>query len=215
MIALDISQIAQLVTAAWSGRDAATIETHLRELEAIGVKRPRATPVFYRLAASLLTTADRIEVLGSETSGEAEAVLFALGGELLVGIGSDHTDRKVQIMGVALSKQICAKPVGPTLWRFAELAPHWDELRLRAWATIDGKARLYQEGSLASMRRPEDLIGLYTGSQRLPDGTALFCGTLAARGGITPAERFEIELEDPVLGRTLRHAYSVVPLPAE
>ena len=35
----------------------------------------------------------------------------------------------------------------------------------------------------------------------------------AAIGGIRPAERFEVELEDPVLGRTLRHAYAVDALP--
>jgi hypothetical protein len=41
----------------------------------------------------------------------------------------------------------------------------------------------------------------------------MLCGTLAAIGGIRPAERFEVELEDPVLGRTLRHAYAVDTLP--
>ena len=41
----------------------------------------------------------------------------------------------------------------------------------------------------------------------------MLCGTLPAIGGIRPAERFEIELEDPVLGRTLRHAYAVAALP--
>jgi hypothetical protein len=38
-------------------------------------------------------------------------------------------------------------------------------------------------------------------------------GTLAALGGIRPAQRFEIELEDPVLGRVLRHGYTVETLP--
>ena len=41
----------------------------------------------------------------------------------------------------------------------------------------------------------------------------MFCGTLAAIGGIRPASRFEVELEDPVLGRTLRHAYDIDALP--
>ena len=41
----------------------------------------------------------------------------------------------------------------------------------------------------------------------------MFCGTLAAIGGIRPASRFEVELEDPVLGRTLRHAYDIEVLP--
>ena len=41
----------------------------------------------------------------------------------------------------------------------------------------------------------------------------MFCGTLGAIGGIRPASRFEMELEDPVLGRTLRHAYAIDVLP--
>jgi Protein of unknown function (DUF2848) len=35
------------------------------------------------------------------------------------------------------------------------------------------------------------------------------CGTLGAIGGNRPAERFEMELDDPVLGRTMRHAYAI------
>jgi hypothetical protein len=41
----------------------------------------------------------------------------------------------------------------------------------------------------------------------------MFCGTLGAIGGIRPASHFEMELEDPVLGRTLRHAYAINVLP--
>lgn len=42
----------------------------------------------------------------------------------------------------------------------------------------------------------------------------MFCGTLAAQGGIRPAQRFELEIEDPVRGLRIRHAYDVVSLPA-
>ena len=48
---------------------------------------------------------------------------------------------------------------------------------------------------------------------RLPDGCVMFGGTFAAKGGIRPAERFECELEDPVLKRTIRHAYDIATLP--
>ncbi|MFL5113964.1 MAG: DUF2848 family protein, partial [Microvirga sp.] len=53
-------------------------------------------------------------------------------------------------------------------------------------------------------RRPEG---------RLLPGTLMFGGTLSAIGGIRPATRFEIELEDPVTGRRLRHAYDIACLP--
>jgi hypothetical protein len=41
----------------------------------------------------------------------------------------------------------------------------------------------------------------------------MFGGTIAVKGGIWPADRFEFELDDPVLKRTIRHAYEVIALP--
>ena len=41
----------------------------------------------------------------------------------------------------------------------------------------------------------------------------MFGGTFAAMGGIRPADRFEYELEDPVLKRSIRHGYDVTVLP--
>jgi hypothetical protein len=43
----------------------------------------------------------------------------------------------------------------------------------------------------------------------------MFCGTLAAKGGIRPATVFRMELEDPVLKRTLQHEYRIQALPVE
>lgn len=208
--------IRDLVIAGWTGRDADAMEAHIRELEALGIARPKTTPIFYRVAASLLTTADEIEVAGTTSSGEVEAVVFALDDGLWVGVGSDHTDRKVETIGVTLSKQMCAKPVAGTVWPFDDVADHWDQLVLRSHAIEGGKRRLYQEGPLARMRHPRDLAELYLGNGRsLAEGTAMFCGTLAVIGEIAPADAFEIELEDPVLNRGIRHRYAVRPLPIE
>jgi hypothetical protein len=62
------------------------------------------------------------------------------------------------------------------------------------------------------MLSPRDLIAMGFGNE-LPDGTAMFGGTFAATGGIRPAERFDFEIADPVLGRSIRHGYAVVTLP--
>jgi hypothetical protein len=43
----------------------------------------------------------------------------------------------------------------------------------------------------------------------------MFCGTLAAKGGIRPAKAFRMELDDPVRGRKLAHEYRVSVLPVE
>jgi hypothetical protein len=179
------------------------------------VKRPKSVPIFYRTAASLLSTADAIEVMGDKSSGEIEFVLFSLSDGLWVGIGSDHTDRKAETINVTLSKQMCAKPVGPVLWRYDEVKPHWDRLVLRSYVSDGGEARLYQEGPVTTMRSPEELIELYTGRDRLAPGTAMFCGTFAVHGGMSYGGTFQMELDDPVLGRKLMHRYGIVQLPDE
>ena len=208
--------IDQAVVAGWTGRDAAAVEKHIKELEALGVKRPATTPIFYRVSAARLTTAEMIEATGEASGGEVEFVLLAHGGRLWVGTGSDHTDREVEKYGVTVSKQMCDKPVGAEVWPYDEVAGHWDKLRLRSFAVEAGRRSLYQEGPVTTMLDPLDLIARYpAGKGRLPEGALMFCGTLAAKGGIRPAERFEIELEDPVLGRKLAHAYDIASLPVE
>jgi len=212
---LDVASINKLVIAGWTGRNVAALEAHIKELEAIGVKRPKTVPIFYRVARSLLSTADTIEVMADKSSGEVEFVLYALDDGLWVGIGSDHTDRKAETIGVTLSKQMCAKPVGTTLWRYDDVKPHWDRLVLRSYVPDGSGRRLYQEGPVTAMRAPEELIKLYTGGDRLEPGTAMFCGTFAVHGEISYSGTFDMELEDPVLGRKITHGYRIVQLPDE
>ena len=213
---LDLNAIKNLVVAGWTGRNLAALEAHIKELEAIGVKRPKSVPIFYRNAAALLTTAPEIQVAGDKSSGEVEFVLFSLDDGLWLGLGSDHTDRAAETINVTLSKQMCAKPVGSKLWRYDEIKPHWDKLMLRSFVPGDGGSRrLYQEGPVTNMRAPEELIKLYTGGDRLAPGTAMFCGTFAVHGGISYSGTFEMELDDPVLGRKLAHGYKIVALPDE
>lgn len=203
-----------LVIAGWTGRDTVAMEKHIRELEELGVKRPAYTPVFYRVAVERLEPTSKIQATGSQSSGEAEFVLLKDGGETFVGIASDHTDREVETYGITVSKQMCGKPCSRKLWRLSEVAGHWDELVLRSYATTNGERVLYQEGKVTAMRSPQDLLEQFTGRDgQFVDGTAMLCGTLAALGGIRAAERFEIELEDPVLGRSLTHGYAIETLP--
>jgi hypothetical protein len=202
---------AALIVAGWTGRDEAALRHHIEELAAIGVPRPSSVPVFYRNSTANLVQTSRLEVLGPDTSGEVEPVIVALSDGLWVALGSDHTDRKAETMGIALSKQLCGKVIGSELWRFDEIAGHWDRIVIRSFATIGGARTLYQEGPLAAMRRPEDLIARHGGP--LGANTIMFCGTLGAQGGIRPAARFEMELDDPVLKRRMTHGYDVVDLP--
>jgi hypothetical protein len=205
--------INKAVIAGWTGRDPVARDKHIAELEAIGIARPATTPIYYRAAARRLTTAASIEVSGGESSGEVEFVLFGVNGRILVGTGSDHTDRKVETYSVTVSKQMCDKPVAPVLWALDEVEDHWDRMILRAFAWIDGARVLYQEGTLDAMLSAAELMRGCFGDSGLPDGCAMFGGTFAAKGGIRPASRFEFELEDPVLKRKIGHGYDVIELP--
>ena len=202
-----MTEFKELVIAGWTGRDEAALRKHIRELEEIGVRPPKTTPIFYRVAANLLTQANEIQVSGPDTSGEVEFVLLAKPDGLWVTVGSDHTDRKAETIGVSLSKQLCAKVIAKDAWRYDQVKPHWEKLVLRSWS--DGE--LYQEGPVTAMRSPEDLLSRYP----LKLGWAMFCGTLAAKGGIRPAKVFRMELEDPVRKRKLAHEYRIAPLPVE
>lgn len=205
--------IDQAVIAGWTGRDPVARDKHIAELEALGIARPASTPIYYRVSARRLTMEDSIEVCGEQSSGEVEFVLIGWQGRVFVGLGSDHTDRKVESYSVTVSKQMCDKPIAPVLWELEEVAGHWDRMILRSYAWINGKRELYQEGTLDDMLGVDDLIKRGFADGKLPDGCAMFGGTFAAKGGIRPAERFECELEDPVLKRTIRHAYDVMTLP--
>jgi hypothetical protein len=203
------AEVRDLVIAGWTGRDAHAVEEHIAELEAIGVARPRTVPCFYRVGANLLTTAAEVDVTGTDSSGEVEFVLLSLAQGLFVGVGSDQTDRRVEAYGVTVSKQMCPKPIGPELWPFASVRDHWDRLVLRSWVTRDGERKIYQEGPVTRMLAPEDLVARYTGGlEELPEGTAMFCGTMPLLAAMGAAEEFAMEIEDPVRGCTLGHSYS-------
>jgi hypothetical protein len=200
-----------LILAGWSGREESAVRAHMAELAEHGVPPPSTFPMFYRVSASLVSQTDRLEVLGPHTSGEVEYVLIAMKDGIWVTVGSDQTDRKAEAHGVALSKQLAGKVLGRTLWRLDELLGRWDSLVLRAHATIGGERVLYQEGNLALMRTPDDLMQRYGAPLR--PGTVMMSGTLNAIGGIRPGSQFDMRLEDPATGRAIAHAYDIVELP--
>lgn len=201
-----------LVVGGWSGRDHEALQHHIDELAELGVAPPSQTPLFYRNAVNVAMQGDAIQVLGTETSGEVEAVLLATDEGLWVTVGSDHTDRAAEAYSVAGSKQMCPKVLAREAWPLEELLPHWDDIKLRSRAVIDGENVLYQEGTLAAMQRPEAMMEKYAGGTIAP-GTIMMLGTFASIGGIRPASCFFMEMEHPVTGATISHSYDIHTLP--
>jgi len=203
--------IDEVLLAGYTGRDRASVLEHIHELESLGVAPPPRVPMVYVVDPGLLTTDDRIVVRSSRTSGEVEFFLIPTSDGLLVGLGSDHTDREHEAIDVAASKSLCPKVISREVWRLADVADHWDDLEIGAWATVDGKRRVYQEGTLASFLRVDDLLDEVRGAgHKALERRLIFGGTLAVSGGFAYADRFECRLRDPVLERALSLRYVVV-----
>jgi len=207
----------QLIIAGWTGRDAAAIQHHIEELAAIGVPAPSSVPLYYRVGANLLTQSALIDALGVQSSGEAEPMFFFAAGEWWLTVGSDHTDRQVETYSVAVSKQMCAKPMATSAWRWSDVEKYQDELELSSRIVEDGQWVGYQKGTFASLR---PLVSLRDGifvAEGGEEGRFMTCGTLGvipnARGeGIRPAAEMEIEIRDPRLQRSIVHRYAVQAL---
>ncbi|MEM6974034.1 MAG: DUF2848 domain-containing protein [Pseudomonadota bacterium] len=197
--------IERLIVAGWTGRDDASVQHHIEELAAIGVPRPSKVPLFYEVSPTLATQADRIAVLGQETSGEVEPLVINAGGMLWLGLASDHTDRGLEAVSVAHAKQACPKVLGRALWPLAPLEDRLDQLALRS--VIDDDV-LYQEGLLAAILPLRSLID----AAGLPEGAAMLCGTLPAIGGVRSATRYRMSLIDAE-GAAIQLEYRCEALP--
>ena len=204
-------EVSKAVIAGWTSSDRDAVEKHIRELEELGVKRPERTPCYYPVSSSRLSTGSSIEVIGSDSSGEVEFIVLRHDGELWLGAGSDHTDRKVEVYDVIVSKQLCDKPVAPAVWRFADLESHWDRLVMKSYIIKDGNRTLYQEGPVTGVLHPYELIKQYeeVASRPFSDNSLMYCGTFPAIGGIRMSPCFEYEISDPVLQRKIGHNYDI------
>lgn len=203
----------KLIMAGYTGRNQEEVAAHIEELRQHGIPAPDRVPTLFPCAPALLTFGGDIDVLGADTSGEAEYVLYVDDDEILVGTGSDHTDREFEAVDINRSKQLCAKVASRDVWRLTDVLPHWDELRLRGWVGANGAQppTLYQDGPLARMLGPDDLLAYVRSRLPGPLGNAIvFSGTLPLLDGqFRPGSSFACELHDPHRDRALRCEYRV------
>lgn len=202
--------IEQVILVGYSGRDRQAVEEHIRELELLGVAPPPRVPAIYTVPPELVTTGSQLQVDGAQTSGEAEFLLLPTPGGVVVGVGSDHTDRVHESIDVAESKARCGKVISAEVWSLRALEPHWDRLELRAWTTDESGRRLYQEGSLASLLEPAQLLAEVEDAGLTATKALVFSGTLTTIGGFAFGKHFDVELHDPVLRRQLRCGYDII-----
>jgi len=206
--------VQRLICAGWVGRDKEALQAHIDELAEYGVPGPTRTPIYMNFSPYLATTSDGIDVVSPESSGEVEYMLLKQGDGTYIGVGSDQTDRGFEKFSIPASKQMCAKILAPVVWPYQEVKDHWDQIVTRSWTTSDGKRTLYQEDPLATILGVEALLEQLPRDEGLPtDGLLLFSGTIPTKMGLVYGERFDFEMEDPVLDRKIRHGYRVRVLP--
>ena len=206
--------IQRLICSGWVGRDPVALQEHIDELAEHGVPPPTRTPIYLNFSPYLVTISDGIDVVSAESSGEVEYVVLKDGDRLWIGVGSDHTDRGFEKYSIPASKQMYAKVVAPVVWPYEEVQNHWNKIIVRSWSWMNGTRTLYQEAELATILNPEELLDqLPTDDGLTTEGFILFSGTPATLTGLAFGDAFDFEMEDPVLGRTIRYGYRVRVLP--
>ncbi|MBI4642091.1 MAG: DUF2848 family protein [Candidatus Tectomicrobia bacterium] len=205
----------RLMAGGWAGRDMAEVQAHVKELQKHNVPAPVYIPCYMNLSTYLVTLDDGIEVASDQSSAEVEFILFIKGDGMWVGVGSDHTDRAVESLSIPGAKQTCAKVIAPKVWPYEAVRDHWDQLILRCWVTKDGKRELYQEGQLEVLIDAQTLLEKmpHEMKDRMKGSVVLLSGTMPTRAGLVYGDYWEIEMEDPILKRNLKHEYAVTVLP--
>ncbi|WP_286974906.1 DUF2848 family protein [Acetomicrobium sp. UBA5826] len=209
-------EVKKMVNMGRTSRDPKDIIKHLEELKAEGITVSSDIPSYNPKIKDRITTSNVIEVLpNSKSSGEVEYVLlFINNNDFYVTIGSDHTDRELEKYNVVLSKQIYPNVISKKVWIYEDVKDHWDELVMKAWVKEKGVAKLYQEGKLNTILRPEELIKKAR-ERVLGDltGAVIFSGTFPIIGGKLNYEPyFKVELIDNIKHKTLAHEYILEPI---
>lgn len=195
----------------YSGRNQDKVQEHIEELAEIGVPRPAIVPTLFPQRLSAVNTRGDIEVLGTQTSGEIEPVLIfgADETELYLTVGSDHTDRDLETVDIAKSKQVCDKPLSKEIWPVNEALNHWDKIEVKTELLINGEWQTYQNHDLSAILPVEDIIA-HLKKHHMPLHNAVYyIGTVPLLQDFTFADRYVMTLHDPVLKRTLALNYNV------
>lgn len=208
-------QFDKMVNAGFTGRNQDEVRHHLDELAAKGIDVPDTTPLLYPVIPSTLTCDPAIHVLGDETSGEIEYVLFIKNEqEICVGIGSDHTDRKLEEHDIPSAKQITPNLISPVVWDLSDVKDHWDELVMQCSVEKDGETQLYQKGNLGLLMSPAELMEFVSKSIKGPlNNLVVFSGTVKMETeDFVFADTFTGSLTDPVLNRQIDFTYDIHPM---
>jgi 2-keto-4-pentenoate hydratase/2-oxohepta-3-ene-1,7-dioic acid hydratase in catechol pathway len=211
-------KVTRLLNAGYTGRAQDEVAAHVAELAELGVPAPSVIPALYPVAPYLAAQVDVVPAQHARTSGEAEWALVVGDdpADPLLTVACDHTDRALEVHGVAWSKNASLDVLGAGAWRLAEIADHLDAIRLKAWVRhgSNGAEQLVQDAALAALLPPAYWLDVLSERGWLVPGTVLLSGTVAMIPGVDQfADGWRVELHDPVTERSLSLGYAVDRLP--
>ncbi|SFR28546.1 Protein of unknown function [Lentzea waywayandensis] len=203
--------VTTLLNGGYAGRSQDDVAAHVRELAELGVPAPSVTPSLYPVSPYLAQQTSTVPAQHGRTSGEAEwALIVTSDSDVLLTVACDHTDRALEVHGVAWSKNAGPDVLGRKAWRLSEVADRIDAIELTAWA--DGVE--IQRGTLAELLTPRYWVERLRELGLLKPGTVLLSGTIPMHHGVDQfASKWRVELRDPATGDVIDCDYEVTRLP--
>jgi hypothetical protein len=206
-------EVRALLNGGFTGRSRQDVAEHVAELAAMGIPAPARTPCLYPIAPFLALQSGEVHAQHARTSGEAEWAIVITRDDVLLTVACDHTDRDLEVHGVAWSKQAAPDMLGRQAWRLADVEDRIDDLTLTAWVRT-GEWTEIQAGTLAELLPPSYWIDVLHSHKLYTPGTVLLSGTIPMHKGVNQfADEWRVELGDPLTGRTISTEYHVRRLP--
>lgn len=203
--------VTDLLNAGYAGRAQDEVKAHIAELADLGVPGPTITPALYPVAPYLAQQVELVSVQHGQTSGEAEWALVITDDGPLLTVACDHTDRALEIHGVAWSKNAGPDIIGTNAWRLDDVRGHLDRITLKAWVRDDfDNELLIQDSSLGALLEPDYWLNVLADKGLNRPGTVLISGTVAMISGVDQFAPFwRVEMSDPVAERSIETHYAV------
>jgi len=204
-------EVKHLLNAGYAGREQEEVQAHIAELAELGVPGPATTPAMYPVSPYLAQQASEVRVQHARTSGEAEWALVITRDGVLLTAACDHTDRELEVHGVAWSKNASPDVLARKAWRLDDVRDHLDQITLKGWVGEgDNPDTLIQDSSLQALLTPDYWLDVLTERGLNEPGTVLISGTVAMNSGVNQfARSWKVEMADPVTGEAVEVQYVV------
>lgn len=201
----------------YAGRSLEKTMEHIIELEKIGIPRPEEVPTLYPVRRNSLNQSGEIQVLGNESSGEAEIVLVFgdTEEEVYITVGSDHTDRSLETVDINKSKQICDKPIAKSAWKLSDVINQWDDLILTAQVQVNGEWLDYQRAKINEIIPLEEIKEFLIKKGVVMKNSIVFSGTVPLLNGFKYGSAFKMSFIDEARENEIHAEYVINRLEME